>query len=146
MKNVSELETALLRPSIIYRAVKLLCKKPINPTNHTVKFKNKEFTVKITPPEDLREAKFMLIRKAQQQKYPNLYDALKKGKAVNIKSLEKLRPIFDTTNMIIRCVGRPEAMFSHQKILLHILFPPDHRVTKLIIWDLHKTDSGQLRH
>ncbi len=59
--------------------------------------------------------------------------------------MDKVRPIFDTTNMIIRCVGRQQAMFSHQKILPLILLPPDHQVTKLIIWDLHKHESGHLK-
>lgn len=113
----SKLDTTVLRQAMVTRGVNLLCKKPVRQTTQTVKFKNKEYTVKVTPAEDLREAKFTLIRQAQQQKYPNLYDALKRVKVVNLKSSEKLRPIFDKTNMIIRCVGRQEAMFSHQKIL-----------------------------
>jgi hypothetical protein len=54
VKKVSDLDTALLRQSIISRAVRRLCKKPVNPTTRVEKFKNKEFTINITPPEDLR--------------------------------------------------------------------------------------------
>lgn len=145
VKDVSELDTAVLRQSMITIGVNLILKKLARPTTQTVKFKNKEYTVKVTPAEDLREAKFTLIRQAQQQKYPNLYEALKRGHPVNIKSLDKLRLVFDKTNMIIRFVGKQEAMFSRQKILPQILLPPDHQVTKLIIWDLHKTEAMHLK-
>jgi hypothetical protein len=40
-------------------------KKTVRPTTQTVKFKNKEYTIKVTPAEDLKEAKFTLIRQAQ---------------------------------------------------------------------------------
>lgn len=145
MKDVSELDTAVLRQRMVTRGVNLLCKKTVRPTTQTVKLKNKEYMVKMTPAEVLREEKFTLIRQAQQQKYPNLYEALKWGKIVNIRSLEKLRPIFDKTNLFIRSVGRQEAMFSHQKILPLILLPSDHQVTKLILWDLQKTESMYLK-
>ncbi len=54
------------------------------------------------------------------------------------KMFRKLRPVFDTTNEIIRCKGRAQALLARYNLDALILFPPDHYVTTVLLRKFHR--------
>jgi hypothetical protein len=87
---------------------------------------------------ELLRATYDVLRQAQRESYPEDYEAIINQETPTEKLFNKLRPRFDTTNRVIRCVGRQQALLAHYKEDALVLLPPDHYLSTVLIRDIHK--------
>jgi len=142
--------------AMLTRAIDTFCgRKVISNTKHEV---DKYYKADVDPQSDnyryltvrkfvrlqdheLLRAKYGVLRQAQQESYPADFEAILNQEAPPNMLLKKLRPRYDTTNRVIRCVGRQQALLAHHKEEALVLLPPDHYLSTILIRDLHRKPS-----
>ncbi|XP_075343516.1 uncharacterized protein LOC142401954 [Odontesthes bonariensis] len=87
--------------------------------------------------EDYRQAEIVVLRRAQQESFPDEYRLLKSGKSISRSSrLIALAPEFDSESEVIRVGGRLRRSEDLAYSSLHpVVLDPTHPVTRLLIQD-----------
>ena len=90
----------------------------------------------------MEEAEVILLRHCQGKSFPDEIRRLKKNEQVSTSSkLASLNPIIDEQNRIIRVRGRLENADIPTDQRTPIVLPANHRVTHLLIDDIHRRNG-----
>ena len=98
--------------------------------------------VALQSPSEIKNATIACLRVAQRETYPNEYKVFSEGKTLSRHSyIDRLWTVYDQVWRVIRETGRTERSDAGQKeksgkrrrIILPIILPTYHYVTKLII-------------
>ncbi|XP_062704119.1 uncharacterized protein LOC115258504 [Aedes albopictus] len=91
-------------------------------------------------PDELHRAKIQLLQAAQHDEYGQEVELLRKGKSLQSKHiLSPLHPFLDVDGTM-RVGGRLQNSAQPYDMMHPIILPPRHRVTELLVRDLHLRD------
>ena len=118
-------------------------------------FQVSEIRVECLCAAGIRNAEMSILRKIQREHYPETYEALANNEKIHHRSrLNKLRPLWDAENRVIRVIGRMDLAIRERTPNPPILLPANHPIVDLYITDNHirldhagvKTTHSSLRH